>query len=296
MEMGAATKNGTLFSFANGDAIGADLVGHVPIGGNAVRAHNHAADAAGFQEMAGHTVCDESGGDMILLQFPHGEARTLEERTRFIGEYVDFLALLDRGADHAKGGAVARGGERSGIAMSEYGFVIGHERRTMFADGLADGDVFETDLPGLLNEAQADEIGGRPGQGFVQGLHALDGPEQIDGGGAGGGESFTDEVEIGAFDDPESHAHGRCNTDGGSAANGHGADVVGHVLIGLARDVGLFQRQASLVNHDDAVGGPLDRFNHVFCLLSFVCREEKCEEERAVVRSVGDDGRAGRSR
>ena len=74
-------------------AVGADFVGDVAIGGDAVRAHHHASDAAGVQKMSGHVVGDQLDGDAVVLQFPGGEARALQKRAGFVGENVDVLAV-----------------------------------------------------------------------------------------------------------------------------------------------------------------------------------------------------------
>ena len=42
--------------------------------------------------MAGHVVGDQGGGNVVVLQFPDGEARALQERAGFISEDIDFLA------------------------------------------------------------------------------------------------------------------------------------------------------------------------------------------------------------
>ena len=49
------------------------------------------------------------------------------------------------------------------------------------------------------------------------------------------------------------HAHGRRHADGRRAADDHVADGVGHLLVGAAGDVDLFERQARLVDHDHAL-------------------------------------------
>ena len=134
-----------VFLGQHGDGVGADFVGDVAVGGDAVGADHHAADAAGLQEVAGHVVGDERGGNAVLLQFPDGEARALQEGAGFIGEDVDGFAGFDGGADHAERGAVSGGGQRAGVAVREHGLAVGNQRRAVAADGAADGDVFLAD-------------------------------------------------------------------------------------------------------------------------------------------------------
>ena len=85
----------------HGDRIGADLVGHVAIGGNAVRAHDHGVDLALLHDGAGHAVADHRGGDAIFVQLPGGQPRALQERTGLIGIDIQLFSLLHRRADDA---------------------------------------------------------------------------------------------------------------------------------------------------------------------------------------------------
>ncbi len=103
----------------DGDGVGADLVGGVAVGGDAVCADDDGGDAALRHEVAGHVVADEGGGDVVFEQLPGGEACALVEGAGLVGEDVDLFAGFDGGADDAEGGAVAAGGERSGVAVGE---------------------------------------------------------------------------------------------------------------------------------------------------------------------------------
>ena len=66
-------------------AVGADLVGDVAIGGDPVRAHHDARDLAGMQKMPGHVVRNQCRGNAVMLQFPHGQPRALQERPGLVG-------------------------------------------------------------------------------------------------------------------------------------------------------------------------------------------------------------------
>ena len=107
--------------------------------------------------------------------------------------------------------------------------------------------------------AGRDEIGEQP-------LHAVDGPEEIDGGGPGSGESSANLFELGrevlrgrgvAAQSAEGDAVSGRDADGGSAADDHGDDDVGHLFIGGGEHVALFERELGLVDEADAVGGPV---------------------------------------
>ena len=102
--------------------------------------------------MAGHVIGDEGGGDAVLLQFPNGEARALQERAGFVGENVHGLAGFDGGADHAESGAVPGGSQRAGVAMGEHGAPVRHQRRAVAADGAVDGDILRAHQNRLLDE------------------------------------------------------------------------------------------------------------------------------------------------
>jgi len=73
------------------DAIGTDLVGYVTIGGDSVGANDDAGDLTRVEKMAGHVVGNESCGNVIVLQFPDGESRALQEGAGLIGVDSDFF-------------------------------------------------------------------------------------------------------------------------------------------------------------------------------------------------------------
>ena len=62
-----------------GDTIGADLVGHVAVRGNAVRADEDGLDSAQMHGIGGHIVCDQGERDAGAPQFPGGQSRTLQQ-------------------------------------------------------------------------------------------------------------------------------------------------------------------------------------------------------------------------
>ena len=172
--------------------VGADLVGDVAVGGDAVGADDDGLDASLAHERAGHVVADDGGGDVVVQQLPGGEAGALQEGAGLVGEDVDLVAALDGGADDAEGGAVAAGGEGAGVAVGEDGAFLGEERCAVGSHLLAGGDVFVVHAAGLGDDGGLDLGDGRVGggEGVVQVAHALDGPEEIDGGGTGLGEGL----------------------------------------------------------------------------------------------------------
>ena len=138
---GTVERDAVLFG-QDGDVVGADLVGKVAVGGDAVRAYDDGLDAAGTHQAGGHVVADDGGGDAVGHQFPRGKARALQKRPRLVGVDVNALALFDRGADDAERGAVAASGQRAGVAVGEHAAFIRQQRAAECAHGLAGGDVF----------------------------------------------------------------------------------------------------------------------------------------------------------
>ncbi len=103
--------------------------------------------------------------------------------------------------------------------------------------------------------------------------HALDAPEKIDGGRAGGGEGLGDDLEVGvergdggggAFLDAEGDAHGGRDSDGRCSADDHGGDDVGYFVVGGGENVDFFEREAGLVEKADAFRRPFESGNHPF--------------------------------
>ena len=125
------------------------------------------------------------------------------------------------------------------------------------------------DLLGFLNHPLPDfaEIRSLGGQFGEAALHALDGPEEIDGGGAGFCERVADLREFGAesfhgfrgsMQNAEGSAHGRSNADGRSATNDHFTDGFSDFAI-VGVGVGDFLGgKAALVDDDHAAISPCD--------------------------------------
>ena len=105
----------------DGDRVGADLVGDVAVGGDAVGADDDGLDLALAHQRAGHVVAEDGGGDVVVQQLPRGEAGALQVGAGLVGVDVDLVAALDGGADDAERGAVAAGGEGTGVAVGQDG-------------------------------------------------------------------------------------------------------------------------------------------------------------------------------
>src|SRR5947209_8777083 len=101
---------------------------------------------------------------------------------------------------------------------------------------------------------------------FVDRLHALNRPEKIHCCRACGGECFAYDREFSlkilGVQSSDGNAHCSGNSDGWRAADGHISNRVRDLRVGAARDEDFLVRETRLIDHDDPVAGPLDRFNY----------------------------------
>ncbi len=125
-----------MFLAEHREAIGADLVRHVAVPGDAVRADNGEVDHIVVHEIAGHVVRDQRAGDLLLHELPRGQTRALEHRTGLVDVDVDLFPFFHCGTHHAFGGPVACRGDRTGIAVRDDIVVVGHEYRAVDANPL----------------------------------------------------------------------------------------------------------------------------------------------------------------
>jgi glutamate carboxypeptidase len=102
------------------DAVGADLVGHIAIGGHPVGADDDGLDLALAHEAGCHVVAQDGGGDAVVHHLPGGEARALQERPRLIRVDVQLVAAFHGRADHSQGHAITAGGKGPGVAVGQH--------------------------------------------------------------------------------------------------------------------------------------------------------------------------------
>ena len=126
----------------HGDGVRADLVRRIAVCGDAIGADDDGIECTALKKMSGHVVGDERDVDVVLLQLPRGESRTLQVRSRFIGEDGDAFARFDGGANDAEGGAVTCGGKRAGVAVRENRRLRAEEFGAEAADAAIRFDVF----------------------------------------------------------------------------------------------------------------------------------------------------------
>src|SRR5208283_5108395 len=75
----------------HGHLIRADFIGGVAVGGDAVRAGDNGSDIAGLQEVADHIVRDEREGNAAAVEFPGGEAGTLQVGARLRHQHAQLV-------------------------------------------------------------------------------------------------------------------------------------------------------------------------------------------------------------
>ena len=130
----------------------------------------------------------------------------MQEGPRLVGVDMDALALLDGRANNAQSGSVAAGGQRAGVAVREDSAFPRQQRAAECAHGLAGGNIFLVHGVGFGQDffLYLDREARRSQQSRKEALHAVDGPEEINGGGAGAGQAGADRLEFRARIGPRS--------------------------------------------------------------------------------------------
>src|SRR6185295_15151679 len=91
---GNVERNVVLFG-QHGDGVGADLVRHVAIGGDAIGADDDEIDLTVAHQRACHAVGDDRRLYAVAYELPRGQACPLKEWTGFVREDADVLAAFD---------------------------------------------------------------------------------------------------------------------------------------------------------------------------------------------------------
>ena len=252
--------------------VGADLVGHVAVGGHTVGAHHHRVHAPLLHHVAGHVVGDERHRHLLLAQLPCGEPGALEEGPGLVHEHLfDGLARLLHGAQHPQRGAVTRGGQGTGVAVGEDAPGPLQQPGAQAAEPPVGGDVFLVHVEGRLLQAALQSLQAAVPVDLIDPPHPRQRPVEVHRGGTGvlqGAEDpLHDRVEaLSGLDAarPQGDPHGRGDTDGGGAPHDHGADGLGHLPIVAANPVLLPAGQPPLVDEDHLPAPPFDgSYGHV---------------------------------
>jgi len=91
--------------------IGADFVGGISVGGDAVGPGNDEVDFSGAHEGGGSAIGDALKWNLVVEKFVGGEAEPLLAGSGLAGVDVFHFALLMGGANDAEGRPVSSGGE-----------------------------------------------------------------------------------------------------------------------------------------------------------------------------------------
>ena len=182
----------------DGQAVGADLVGHVPVGRDAVGAHDHLLHRPPGHEVGGHAVRDQGAGDPRPQQLPGRQARPLQEGAGLVHVDVQGRPPGVGGAQGGQGRPVVDAGQGPGVAVGQHPVPGTEERRPVLPDPAAGRLVLLGDPQRLLHQP-APDLGHRepplrpraprsaprsaaaPAARLLRHpAHALDAPEQVD--------------------------------------------------------------------------------------------------------------------
>ena len=245
-----------------------DLVRGIAVGGDAIGARHHEIDVPPRHHRGRDDVGDQPVRNAVAHALPGGQPRPLHDRARLVHPEQRDLALRVGGAHDAERGAIAGRRQRAGIAMRENARVRRHQVSTVVAERLVGGEVFGEDRLRLRGQTGARLGHGTPAQAIGDAAHALERPEEVDGGRPRGGEPLDRGLEVGeqrlagrgrALARGERHAEGGGDADGGRAANHERANRLGHVLPARVFALQLAAGQQRLVEEDEPLAGPAHR-------------------------------------
>ena len=246
------------------DTVGANLVRRVAVRRDPIGADDDEIDAALPHQCTNHSVGDDGRRDPVAHELPRRESRALQKRPGLVGEYGDLLAGGDGAANDAERRPVPSRRKRARVAVRQHPGVRRHHFGAERTHRAAARDIFVVNGLRFAVEARFDLIDRLAGlgAGSERAIHAIDGPEQVDGGGAGRRHQLADLVELRrellragrlALSDAERDPHRGGDANCRRAANDHRLDRPRHFSGGLAADVDLCRGQLSLVDHHDRV-------------------------------------------
>ncbi len=170
---------------SDGEVVGADLVGHIAVGGNAVGADHTQVHLFGAHVVARSAVGDNPEGNAELLELPGGETAALQPRPGLVDQHLYLFAVFVGDADHTQCGAVVDRGESAGVAVVDEGGFVGNNLKSVEPHPAVGFDVFFKHGV-CFGEHPLVEI---LAAGCIRGLRcpedAVDRPEQVDGSGTG---------------------------------------------------------------------------------------------------------------
>ncbi len=177
-------------------AVGADLVRRVAVGGDAIGPDDDEINHAPLHTMGRHVVGNYGDGDAHLDTFPGGEFGSLETGAGFISKDATQAIFTPCRTNHPDGGSVTSGGETARVAVGEEGQFFGargENAQGVIADRMAAVEVVGLDGLGGVQEGGAD-CGGVAAGGLGGVQLAVNGPKKVNGGGAGLAQGLSDRV------------------------------------------------------------------------------------------------------
>ena len=241
---------------------GADLVGGISIGCDAVTAHETGLDPALFHDRGGHVVADEGNIHTGSLKFPGCQTGTLQQRPGLIGEDAKLHALFRGQQNGTKSRTVTGRGDGAGIAVGKDTVPVMEQGEAVPGDGPAHGDILLQDLLRFQIQMIPEILRSQSGTGLGSIQHPLNGPGKIHRRGAGGGQHGS------VFPKPKEDLHGGFrrdpagesgqgesgkDADGGSTAHPEGTDGFRHFFQGRQAEITLRTGKGGLIQDDHAV-------------------------------------------
>ncbi len=249
-----------------------DLVGHVAVRRNSVRADETEIHRAGGHERRCRAVDQHSHRNAGARELPRGEPASLQQRSSFVRKDFDALALLDRHIHCGERRADSARRQRAGVAVREHARAIGNQRGAVLANATAHGAVFIANARGLVAKSPH-EIGRRPTMRVRHSHHSAERPGEIHRGRSRGGDPrrcrrhAIERVGRSRFASSERQRepHGARDTDRRRAAYGERRDRVADVVDRAKIAIRLAQRQGALVENANsgAVWRPGNRLDDV---------------------------------
>ncbi len=120
VEVGAATMNGSPCSRGeHREAVRADLVDDITVGGDPVGANDHVGHLPVGHQAGGHRVADQRERDPLPRQFPGGQPGALQQRAGLADQHAHRRIRRVGGTDDPQRGPDPAGRQRPGVAMGQ---------------------------------------------------------------------------------------------------------------------------------------------------------------------------------
>ncbi len=248
----------------HGQTVGADLVGGIPIGGDAIGTDDDPVHQPALHERGRGRIDDELKRDLLALQFPGGQTRPLQPGPGLADPHLLQPARAPGAADYPKRCTPATGGQGSCIAMGQDPTGIVEQSRARFPHSPIGLRVFGVQAPCF---GQQRVLQGLPCADF-DGQHPLHGPLQMYRGRPCSAQTFRRRGQAGESVPGRQHQSvGRRNADRGGSAHLHAADGFDHLLDAFQGLIMLASWQLGLVEDFQPFVPPTQGLDGDFCCL-----------------------------